>query len=60
MLTKLTVETFADPQALMRVLGLFAQRSIVPTQMVVTSEADSLRIELELIDVSPSVCALIA
>ncbi|WHO38450.1 hypothetical protein PMI04_018170 [Sphingobium sp. AP49] len=41
-----SIDALAEPQALPRILGQFAQRSLVPTALHLATEADVMRIAL--------------
>ena len=50
----------ADPQVLLRVLGLFAQRSIVPSDVAMTTNGVRMHIKLQQIGLSQSSAAIIS
>lgn len=47
-IVRLTVETEICPQVLLRVLGLLAQRCIVPLTMEAQRSADGMRLEVDM------------
>jgi hypothetical protein len=54
------VVAFPDPQTLPRIVGIFAQRSLVPTFMASDRRGDMLHVEARLDDLDPAMAAIIA
>lgn len=50
----------ADPQVLLRVLGLFAQRSIVPSDVAMTTKGGRMHIDLRQAGLSEAAAAIIS
>ncbi|WP_137751412.1 hypothetical protein [Sphingopyxis sp. L1A2A] len=49
-----------DPQTLPRIIGVFAQRSLVPAMMSAQRHGDMLHIEAHLDDLDPAIADIIA
>lgn len=54
------IAALPDPQTLPRIVGIFAQRSLVPTHISCDRRGDMLHIEARLDDLDPAVAAIIA
>lgn len=54
------IVALADPQALPRVVGIFAQRSLIPAHMACDRRGDTLHIEARLDGLDPAMAAIIA
>jgi acetolactate synthase regulatory subunit len=54
------VSILAEPQALCRVLGVIAQRSLVPDRLDVSRAGDQLEIALEIAGITADVARLVA
>ncbi len=54
------IVALADPQALPRIVGLFAQRSLIPAHISCDRRGDMLHIEARLDGLDPAMTAIIA
>lgn len=54
------IVAIADPQALPRIAGIFAQRSLVPIRMSADCRDGSLHVEAVLDDLGPATAAVVA
>lgn len=56
---RFTVQTVSDPQALLRVLGLFSQRDFVPQALTARQTDDGLELCIEQQGMEPAMAALV-
>lgn len=54
------IDVSAEPQSLLRVMGHFAQRAVVPVAAEMRVDGDRMRIDVDARDLAPSQAALIA
>lgn len=54
------IDVAAEPQSFLRVMGLFAQRAIIPVAAEMRVDGDRMRIAVDARDLPPAQAALIA
>lgn len=60
MMHRFRIDAMPDPQSLLRVTGLFAQRSIVPAAMTMDARHGGMRIEVMVAGLASSQAAVLA